>query len=378
MSGRSLAYALVGLGILLGLVAGPLGRPPAANAAAPRAPVNLSPVDGATGISLTVTLRASEFRNGEGDRHTASKWQIGSREITVSSGDLTAFQVPPGLLDYSTSYAWRVSYAGSNSEWSAWSSAWSFTTVGPPSQAPQVTTGQASAIGASTATLNGDLADTGTAASVSVSFQWGTSGDYGETAPAGTMTAAGGFSAGLTGLSPGTAYRFRAVAAGAETVYGAGVTFATSPAPPPPADAGTGAAPYISSLMAYGSPEGQAVTVKITGAHLGGATRVDFGEGIEGGGLAVQNDREIMGQIIVLSGAEVAREVRVTTPSGAAVYPLREGFLAGLALDGPAGEEGPGRRWWVFLAVAGGLVGVGLLAALEVGLWRHLSGEGNG
>lgn len=289
MSGRSLAYALVGLGILLGLVAGPLGRPPAANAAAPRAPVNLSPEDGATGISLTVTLRASEFRNGEGDRHTASKWQIGSREITVSSGDLTAFQVPPGLLDYSTSYAWRVSYAGSNSEWSAWSSAWSFTTVGPPSQAPQVTTGQASAIGA-----------------------------------------------------------------------------------------GTGAAPYISSLMAYGSPEGQAVTVKITGAHLGGATRVDFGEGIEGGGLAVQNDREIMGQIIVLSGAEVAREVRVTTPSGAAVYPLREGFLAGLALDGPAGEEGPGRRWWVFLAVAGGLVGVGLLAALEVGLWRHLSGEGNG
>ena len=108
MTGRSLAYVSVVLCILLSLVVGLLVQPVPALAAGPVTPTNESPSNGATIDTLTPTLRASGFEDAEGDSHVASVWRIAGQEITVSTGDLTAFEVPTGLLDYSASYYWQV------------------------------------------------------------------------------------------------------------------------------------------------------------------------------------------------------------------------------------------------------------------------------
>jgi len=84
-------------------------------------------------------------------------------------------------------------------------------------------------MGTSTATLNGDLANLGTAASVSVSFEWGTTSDsYANSTSPQAMTASGTFHFDLSGLSLGTTYYFRAKATGDGTAYGSQASFTTS------------------------------------------------------------------------------------------------------------------------------------------------------
>ncbi len=58
-----------------------------------------------------------------------------------------------------------------------------------------------------------------------VSFEWGLSADYGNSTVPQTMTAAGVFSALISGLAPNTTYHYRAVAAGDGTAYGDDMTF---------------------------------------------------------------------------------------------------------------------------------------------------------
>ncbi len=247
--GRTLPRVLVVLCFVAALIAGPLTCPVPAAAAAPDAPVNLSPADGEAGVSLTPTLQASVFTDADGDSHADSRWRIGEHEETVS-GDLTTFAVPSGWLEYSTSYSWQVSYGDNTSEWSAWSAQSSFTTVAPPSEPPQVTTGDASSVGTGTATLNGDLASLGTASSVAVSFEWGQSTDYGNEISAGTLTAAGGFNSSLSGLSPLTTYHFRARAVGDGTDSGGDRFFTTAEMPVVPPEVTTGAATAVDTSSA--------------------------------------------------------------------------------------------------------------------------------
>jgi subtilisin len=98
--------------------------------------------------------------------------------------------------------------------------------------APSVTTNIATNIKANSAELNGNLTSLGKAASVSVSFQWGTaSGDYPNETPAQAMTSTGNSSFALTGLSPRTTHYFRAKAVGESTSYGAESSFTTTAAP---------------------------------------------------------------------------------------------------------------------------------------------------
>ena len=96
-----------------------------------------------------------------------------------------------------------------------------------------VTTSDATGIQTTTATLNGNLDSLSAADNVQVSFEWGTGKDYGhETAPE-VRTAAGSFTATLSGLSPNTTYHFRVKAVGRHgTVYGPDMQFTTGPAPP--------------------------------------------------------------------------------------------------------------------------------------------------
>lgn len=91
-----------------------------------------------------------------------------------------------------------------------------------------VTSGASSNVTTSGAILNGSLNGLGGASSVSVNFEYGTTTSYGNSTTATTMTAAGNFSATLTGLTAGTTYHYRADATGSSTVNGGDMTFTTA------------------------------------------------------------------------------------------------------------------------------------------------------
>ncbi|MBI2836667.1 MAG: PD40 domain-containing protein [Chloroflexi bacterium] len=94
---------------------------------------------------------------------------------------------------------------------------------------PTVTTNDADSITTISARLSGNLTSLGTASSVNVSFQWGTSsGSNANETSFGAMTAAGPFNFNLTGLNPGTTYYYRATAAGDDISHGAEKSFTTS------------------------------------------------------------------------------------------------------------------------------------------------------
>jgi phosphodiesterase/alkaline phosphatase D-like protein len=106
---------------------------------------------------------------------------------------------------------------------------------------PSATTGDASNITTTTATLSGNLTGMGTATTVMVSFEYGTTTSYGSETTAQSMTAIGSATANLTGLTAGTTYHFRIKADGeGEPIEGADKEFTTSTADT--------TAPVISSL----------------------------------------------------------------------------------------------------------------------------------
>ena len=147
MSSKRFLYLCVVLTILSSGMVTPLFRPAAAVAASPDTPSNVSPLDGATDVSLTPTLQSSAFSDHDWfDRHVASQWQIaaagshgtnpdGSYSSTVFDSDtdrsnLISIAVPSGKLSYSTTYYWHVRYRDSSRAraWSVWSPETSFAT----------------------------------------------------------------------------------------------------------------------------------------------------------------------------------------------------------------------------------------------------------
>jgi hypothetical protein len=102
---------------------------------------------------------------------------------------------------------------------------------------PSVTTGPASSIATSAATLSGVASNPDTVAGGSVLFQFGTTVAYGsQTLNQGLAAGASGgaFHAPLAGLTPGKLYHYRAVAATPDGMsFGADSTFITTPSKPP-------------------------------------------------------------------------------------------------------------------------------------------------
>lgn len=97
-------------------------------------PVNISPTNGETGVSLTPVLQASNFSSSKpGDVHEASVFLINSadgKSFTITTGAFTAITVPAGILEPNTRYSWSVQYKGTNSpKWSALSAATTFQTL---------------------------------------------------------------------------------------------------------------------------------------------------------------------------------------------------------------------------------------------------------
>jgi hypothetical protein len=104
----------------------------------PIEPSNVSPINGATDVSLAATLRSSAFSDSDsGDTHAASQWQIttsaGDYSSTVFDGgrdvsNLTQLGVPSGVLNATTTYYWKVRHQDNHGNWSDYSAETSFTT----------------------------------------------------------------------------------------------------------------------------------------------------------------------------------------------------------------------------------------------------------
>jgi hypothetical protein len=117
---------------------------------------------------------------------------------------------------------------------------------------PSVTTGAATSVTSSTATLNGRVNPNGY--TTTYYFEYGTTTSYGTTTTstsAGSGTSAVAATASLTGLSPGTTYDFQLVATNANgTTDGGNLTFTTSSTPPPPPPP----PPPVTVTLTQGSP----------------------------------------------------------------------------------------------------------------------------
>ena len=247
MTGRGSLRALVVIGVVLSLVLCPLLEP-APTLAEPPSATNPFPSNGAIEVGLTPTLHA-DFSDADEDHLVDSVWQIGLQTLQGSAGDLTSCHVSAGLM-YSTRYDWHVSFTDNAGE-SYVSPVWSFTTMAEPQAPPAVTTEAASGIGPTSATLNGNLSDLGTAGSLTVKFEWGLTVTYDSATTAESMTAEGGFSASLSGLAPDTTYHFRAVASSDDGAdEGNDLTFATDAAPTQAPSVATAAASGIGSTSA--------------------------------------------------------------------------------------------------------------------------------
>ncbi|MFC2066436.1 CARDB domain-containing protein [Chloroflexota bacterium] len=136
-----------------------------------------------------------------------------------------------------------------------------------------VSTSAATSVSTTSAALNGNLSSLGTASSVTVSFQWGTSASYGDETAAQTKTSTGSFSASLSNLDPATTYHFRAKVVGDTTSYGSNGSF-TTPDTPPTSGGGGGVTPTTGKISSQGI-----LTQAITAASQDGLCSVTIAQG---------------------------------------------------------------------------------------------------
>ncbi len=168
-----------------------------------------------------------------------------------------------------------------------------------------VSTGDATNVGETSATLSGDLTDLGGAESADVYFEYGpTGGSLSNATSAQTLSATGSFSADATGLDSGTEYEYRAVAEASDGDADAGsaLTFTTSDG-----SGGSGTAPVVDSyrVTEAGSPnphaeitadwtvsdaDGDLATVVVEVFDAGGS-RVDAASTDVSGGSASGTDQ---------------------------------------------------------------------------------------
>jgi hypothetical protein len=183
-----------------------------------------------------------------GKKSTVANAGAGTNAAAVSAG-LTG--LTPG-----TTYHYRV--VASNSAGTSRGGDAVFTTLVPP----DVSTGAASGIGASSATLSGTVDANGR--STTFFFEYGTSTSYGtktSSKSAGSATSAQAVSAGVGGLVAGRAYHFRIVATSdAGTTTGKDATFTTSSAPTVATGDATAITPTTATLRGTVTPNGLSTT----------------------------------------------------------------------------------------------------------------------
>ena len=196
---------------------------------------------GATGV-LTVTTGSGTYVSSTTATLSGTLVSLGtdtSASVSIQYGTTTSygssttaqtmsstgtFTHTASSLTSGTTYHYRAKAVGSTTVYGS-----DATYVHTPGGTLAVVTSTAT-VDTTTATLNGSVTGLGTDTSATVSFEWGTTTSYGNTA-AGvppTLTGTGTFTASLTGLTSGTTYHCRAKAVGSpssSTVYGSDVTF---------------------------------------------------------------------------------------------------------------------------------------------------------
>ena len=183
----------------------------AGNLATTSATLNGNLTDKGTAASVTVSF-VWGWASGALNQETVPT------EVMGSTG---AFHFDLVGLTPGTTYYFKAKAAGDGTCYGAENS---FTTQTKP---PSMTTNDATSITTNSARLNGTLTSLGTASSVTVSFEWGTTSSYGAEIGSQSMTSTGNFSADLTGVSSNTTYHFRVKVVGDGAVYGDDVAFTT-------------------------------------------------------------------------------------------------------------------------------------------------------
>ncbi len=195
----------------------------------------------ATGVGGTAaTLNGNLAALGSASDVTVGFWYgsdpglAGATNTTgVHEGAAAAFAAPVGGLTAGTAYyvrAWALGDGFSTG------SVVSFTTLAPQAPtkaAPSVSTKAATDTGTTDATLNGDLANLGTAASATVGFRYGTSATLtrATNVTVGAMAAIGGFDEPVLGLTENTTYYVQAWGLGDGFANGSILSFTTASAP---------------------------------------------------------------------------------------------------------------------------------------------------
>jgi hypothetical protein len=177
----------------------------------PVPPTLISPgattADGApTLTNLTPTFYWSAASQAASSDLIITKYPYGSGNIvaTFGVGTTSSYQLPGGILQPGTAYAWYMVSFNSLGDESAASTSLYFWT---PS-APTVTTLAATNIFSNRATLQGFVNPGGAAATAY--FEYGTTTNYGSmTNPTGIGTIPQNFNANITGLTSGTVYHCR-------------------------------------------------------------------------------------------------------------------------------------------------------------------------
>jgi hypothetical protein len=226
---------------------------------------------GGTSVTITGTGLAGVTMVDFGTTGATSFAVVSSTSITATSPE-----EPVGTVDVT------VTTSGGTS---AISTADQFTYIS--TSLPSATTGAATSVGSSNATLNGSVNANGSTATYY--FEYGTTTSYGSTTSstsAGSGTSTVAETASLTGLGAGSTYDFQLVATNSNgTTDGGNLTFTTGstplpPPPPPPPPVTVTLTPVTVTLTP--------VTVTLTQGGPISAT-VSYGAGYSGQSLTVTN-----------------------------------------------------------------------------------------
>lgn len=199
----------------------------------------------ATVTETTATLKGTVNPNGQATSYyfnygTTASYGKKTTELSVGSDSTNhALSAPVSALAPGATYHFQIvaTYATGSSH--VLGSDRTFTTLSPPG-APTASTGEASALSETGATLAGTVNPNGKA--TTWFFDYGTTNSYGQTTPTqsgGEGTLANAVSLPVSGLAPGTTYHFQLVAHNELGDAPGGDRTFTTPSPAPPTETTT-------------------------------------------------------------------------------------------------------------------------------------------
>ncbi len=272
--------------------------------------------EAATNLEMTsATLNANLLSRGTAGTVTVSfEWGeapgiYGRSTAAVQRTSTGAFRSDLTGLTAGTTYYYRARADGHGEP--SYGFETSFTTA---TASPAVTTGAATGVSTSSATLNGELISRGLSGSVQVSFEWGTTpGAYSQETRPEVKTAPGPFQALLTGMDSGATLYYRTKAIGyGDPVYG------------PEASLTLFRKPQVTAVSPATGGTGQSLTLAISGSAFTGATALSLGPDIVLSGFQVTSDSQVTARVLVPCDAVGPADVSVTTEGGTSV--LAGGF----------------------------------------------------